>query len=98
MMMPRMVSIDRILLRKSAESARESVAGSISGSLPVVGNDAAVVETNLPWRVCGHRRVVRDHQHGDAPLAIEFGQELHDFCAGLGIEVSGRLVSEDDFR
>src|SRR4051812_49332582 len=94
--MPSIVSIERILLRSSAEMARARVAGSMLGGPAFIGDDASIAKPNLPWRVGGAGRVVRDHQHRDSPLLVQVRDQLHDLAAHLRVEVAGRLVSEDD--
>ena len=37
---------------------------------------------------------MRDDDNGDAVLAIELRQRLHDLVRGAGIEVAGRLVGQ----
>jgi hypothetical protein len=41
---------------------------------------------------------VRHHDHRDALIAIEAGDQIHDLAAGLGIEVAGRLVGQKNGR
>ena len=41
---------------------------------------------------------VRHHGDGDAGLAIERGQQVHDVAAGRRVEVAGRLVGKDHLR
>ena len=41
---------------------------------------------------------MRDHQDGDAALAVHAGQQFHDLVAALRIEIAGRLVGEQHFR
>src|SRR6185437_4854635 len=60
-------------------------------------DDAAVEEVDrtigvprIPW-------VVRDHADRRA-FAVQFAQQLHDGFAVLGVEVSGRLVRQQDRR
>src|SRR6478609_1989936 len=96
--MPSIVSIERILLRRSAEIASERVAGSISSSLSLVSDDATIAEAYLTRRIGGARRVMRHHQHRDAALLVELRDELHDLPSHLGVEVTGWLVGEDDAR
>jgi hypothetical protein len=45
-----------------------------------------------------HLRFVRDHQDGDAVLAVERDEQVHDLVAALAVEVAGRLVGEQDQR
>ncbi len=41
--------------------------------------------------------LVRDHDDGP-PFLVEPIKDLHDLFAGLGIEVTGRLVGQNDLR
>ncbi len=57
-----------------------------------------VAEANEPRAVLGDVHLVRDEDDGDAALAIELLEDVHDLDARARIEVSGRLVGEDDRR
>ena len=46
------------------------------------------------WAISG---VVGDEEDGDALVAVEALQEVHDFVAGFGVEVAGGFVGEDEF-
>jgi hypothetical protein len=50
-----------------------------------------------PVGIGGHIRFMRHHHHGDA-LAVEIGQQLHDFVAALAVQVAGRLVRQQHQR
>jgi hypothetical protein len=54
-----------------------------------------VPNMNRPVRERGDVGFVRDEDDGVAG-GVQPGEERHDFGAGLGIEVSGRLVREQD--
>src|SRR5687768_3638614 len=60
-------------------------------------DDTAVEEVDRAVRVARVARVVRDHADR-RPLAVQLAQQLHDRLAVLGVEVSGRLVREQDRR
>ncbi len=60
-----------------------------------VGGDAAVSDVNDALATRGDVGFVGHDEDGLA-LAVEFGEEVEDFDAGLGVEVSGRLVGEQD--
>ena len=56
--------------------------------------DAAVEQVDHP---VGEARVVFGmcyHNNG-GPFFVQFGQELHHFGAVLGVQITGRLISED---
>jgi hypothetical protein len=42
--------------------------------------------------------LVGDEQHGDAVLAVEALEDLHDLDAGAAVEVAGGLVGQDELR
>ena len=61
-------------------------------------DDVAVGEEEDPVGDRGRARVVRDHHGRLAGVLHGLAQELEDLAAGLGVEVAGRLVREDDGR
>src|SRR6476646_5189917 len=63
-----------------------------------VADDLPVLQRDQPVGVGGGDRVVGDHHHRLAELVDRLAQQLHDVGAGLGVEVAGRLVGEDDGR
>ena len=46
----------------------------------------------------GHVGFVGDHQHGDAAVLIEVGQQFHDFHRSFRIEIAGRFVGQQHVR
>ena len=61
-------------------------------------DDEAVTEHDEP---VGHRRgllIVGDHDHRLAEVVDGAAQQLEHLGRGLGVEVAGRLVGEDDRR
>jgi hypothetical protein len=80
--MPSTVSIDRSLLREIVRIASFSVSRN---------TDRAVGERS-------HVGLVRNHDDGDALVAIECGEQVHDVAAGRRVEVAGRLVGEQYLR
>ena len=61
----------------------------------VVGGDGAVADGDDAVGVLGDVGLVGDEDDGVA-LGVEIVEEGHDLVAGLGVEVSGGLVGEDD--
>ena len=45
-------------------------------------------------RIGGDVRLVRDEHDGDAVALIQFAEQRHDFLAGVGVEIAGRLVGQ----
>ena len=68
-------------------------------SLGARGNDirgnGAVLDMNHAVSVFGNIGLVGDEDDGVA-ARVQFVEEAHDLVAGLGVEVTGGLVGEDD--
>src|SRR5665647_3564959 len=62
-----------------------------------IARDQSVADADDALRVQGHFLLVRDDDDGVAPVGKALEQR-HDFRAGLGIEISRRLVREQDGR
>src|SRR5687767_11190977 len=60
--------------------------------------DLAVPELDQPRAVFGDIHFVRDEHHGDAVFHVQLLEDVHDLDARPCIEVSSRLVREDDRR
>ena len=70
--------------------------------------DCTVFKKNNAITITFQILVMSDHDNGDPFLSIfrllavakvvDFQDEIHDFDGGFGIEISGRLVQEDDSR
>ena len=60
-------------------------------------HDAAIEQVDHP---VSEARVVFGVCHHDngGSLFVQFGQELHHFGSVLGVQVTGRLIGEDDLR
>src|SRR2546428_3371813 len=71
--------------------------GSGSGDGRALLDDAAVEQVDGAVGVTRVARVVRHHAEGGA-APVKLAQKLHDCLAALGIEVSGRLVRQQDER
>jgi hypothetical protein len=63
-----------------------------------VADDPSIDQDDQPVGVGGRVGVVRDHDDGLAELVGRPAQELEQIGGGLGIQVAGRLVGEDDRR
>jgi hypothetical protein len=61
----------------------------------LVAGDEAVHQAHGAVGVGGHVGLVGDHHHGDALVAVEGGQQVHDLAAAGGVEVAGGLVGEE---
>ncbi len=65
-------------------------------SSPLVRYHLPFIEGDDPLlHAVHHRRVVRGHDDGLAGF-VELRQDLHDLGGILGIEVSGRLIADND--
>ena len=65
--------------------------------LPFVAGDQAVADADDAPRMPGDVLLVRDDNDGVA-LLRELLEQRHDFLAGLGIEIAGRFVRQQDGR
>ena len=63
---------------------------------PLDALNAAVAQANDAVGQGGGIGIVGDHEHGDAALLVEPAQEGKNLRAGLGVEVAGGLVGQDD--
>ena len=59
-----------------------------------VSNDVTVKQVDRAARIIGVCRRMRHHDDSRA-LGVQRAQHLHDFLAVGGIEVTGRLVGQD---
>src|SRR5947207_14236453 len=57
----------------------------------------AIFHDDVAARVRGDVRLVRHHDDGDA-LLVQALENLHHLDARPAVEISGRLIREDDFR
>jgi len=60
----------------------------------LVGDDRAVLHRQDPVGRGGNVRFVRDEDNRHALLTIERDKPIHEFVQGAGIQIAGRLVSE----
>src|SRR5882724_10023302 len=61
----------------------------------MVAGDDAVADGDDAMGILGDIGLVGDYDDGVA-VGVELVEESHDLVAGLGVEVSGGLVGEDD--
>src|SRR3990170_2453691 len=61
----------------------------------LVAHDAPVADRDDAGGVAGDVVLVGDQQHGDAAVAVETLQDLHDLDAGAAVEIAGGLVGQD---
>src|SRR5215472_8738247 len=82
----------------SAQKKRTLPQSNVVASLLFVVRDASVDETHdAPAHAIDDRLVVRRDDDGRA-LRVDAREERHDLARGLGIEISGRLVAQEDER
>ena len=60
-----------------------------------VGNDLAILEVDHPPGVTRNVQLVCDH-HNRRALPVQLAQQAHDLLTGMGIQVAGRLVGEEN--
>src|SRR5258708_20666198 len=66
-------------------------------SLHLVALDAAILNVDDAMGVLGNVMLM-GHQNNGIAFAVQPVKQCHDFVAGLRVEVSGRLVGENDRR
>ena len=62
-----------------------------------VREDLAVADMHNAMRKLRDISFVR-HEHDGIALGVQMVEERHDLLAGLGVEIAGRLIGEDDRR
>ena len=67
-------------------------------SAAVSRGQASVGHVNGPARPRRNDRVMRDHQQSCSGVARTLEQQVDDRASGLAVEVSGRLVGQQQFR
>ena len=60
--------------------------------------DARVAQGDGARAAFGDAGIVRDDQDGGAQALVEIADEVEDFGAGVGVEVAGRLIGQQDGR
>src|SRR6187431_797681 len=60
--------------------------------------DAAIDERDGSIRLGSNLRVMGHHDYSEVLLAIQPAQDFHDFLAGVLVEVTGRLVGQENMR
>src|SRR4051812_16176847 len=93
---PRTVRIDRILLAPMARRAILTFSKNIRGQLSS-DDDLSVADVDDALRFLRDVVLVRDHDDRVAARR-ELAEEVEDFAAGLRVEISGRLVGEQQRR
>ena len=63
-----------------------------------VADEPTAFEVQRPRRDPSRARIVRDHDERLAERPIELLQQVEDLFAGLGVEIAGRLIGEDQSR
>src|SRR4030095_16469702 len=83
-------------------ASRPSAAGSSSSARPDIkrpvmasGRDFALDQSHNAVGLFGDRLVMRDHDDGQALLAVELLEQGQDFAAGFLVEVSGGFVGAE---
>ena len=67
-------------------------------SVPLVFDDAAAGESHSAMRTRCQVQVVRDEHERGAQFFVQLHQHLDDAVAGVGVEIAGRFVGEQDLR
>jgi hypothetical protein len=58
----------------------------------------SVLEVDDTLAVMGDIGVMGDHEQGDILLLMQVGEYGHNILTGMGIEVTGRLIGQDNRR
>src|SRR5262249_37959440 len=106
MMMPSAVSVERSLLRAIALRPTFRIVMNLNTAPPLLSrpplrgdgpivHDEAVAEHHRALRVLGDVRLVRD-ENDRLAVVVEPLEDRHDLLRGLRVEVSGRLVGQDE--
>src|SRR6185369_15466396 len=96
-MMTNSVVVERRRLRKMLRMASlESMSGDLLERVGAVVVNAAVAHRDHALRARHERGVVRGEDERVAGVAVDVAQQVEDLARGLGVEVGGRLVREDE--
>src|SRR5437763_5025091 len=91
------VMAERRRLRKMLRKARvTSMCVLLCGD--GLAHERAVAHAKAARRARDEGRIVRGEDEGDARLGVEPLQKIEDLRGGLGVEVGGGLVGEDELR
>ena len=71
--------------------SRCSGCGMLDGT---VIHDAAVGQAHQTLRIGGDVRLMRDEDDGDAVALVQVAEQRHDLLAGMGIEIAGWFVCQ----
>ena len=82
--------------------SRDAVAGNVRRrllfALAFVGYNLAVAHRHHAICISGDIGLVSDHDDGDAALAVQQSQRVHDVMGVACIEIAGRLVGKEHGR
>src|ERR1035437_5471735 len=99
MKIPSTVRMARVRFRTISCTARVKafqIIGAGLGSRPLeIGLDEPVLDEHRALRAGRDVVLVRDHEHGDAAIDVEAGQQRHDIARGDRIEIAGRFVGKE---
>src|SRR5689334_3612047 len=83
--------------RLSARRRQHELAlGDAPRSIRLVRDDHTVLEGDDARAVFGDLRLVGDQHDGKPAFTVETLKDIHDLDAGAAVEISGRLVGEQD--
>src|SRR5438093_9684487 len=98
----------RTIITNDIESLRRDLGGLrqrsqlLFGDAParnrLVGSHLTVAKRHGPRAVLRDVHFVRDEHYRDAPLLVQALEDAHHFDAGFRVEVSGRLVGQQNRR
>ena len=74
-----------------------SLRSAVASAALVADDDALLERDHAPAHLVDHLAVVRGHEDGRAG-AVDAVEELHDPDRGVGVEVAGRLVADEERR
>src|SRR5690606_5657993 len=95
---PRTVRKERSMLRLMARQASLAVSRNMVRlpHLQLVIGEVAIDEAQEALAIGCDVLLMRDHDDGDRPFAVQPRDEVHDLPAGLRIQIAGRLIGEED--
>src|ERR1041385_1607411 len=107
MMMPSMVRKERSLfLAKARRAIRHAMINmrsppasvSRNPTLARIRNEQTIAKDDPPLGILRDVGLMGNQDDGDAFLLVQVLKQLHDFIAGFGIEVAGRLIGQNQRR
>src|SRR6266700_2724245 len=87
-----------VTLRTSASQGAHALKHRVGGGLVEFAHDGTVRQEDDPVRVGGAARIVGDHHDRLSDVAHRLLQEGQQARGGVGVQVAGGLVGEDDVR